>query len=128
MAVCTLFSPKAFLARANDCKWRSCASCKYLSSSSLSWLSIAISSKIKAERQNLRLNHLYSMWFLNRGLIGWLVYGVYRHFQQYFSYMVAVSLNGWGRKLRPVASHWQTLSHNVVSRTPRHERGLNSQH
>ena len=28
---------------------------------------------------------------------------------------------------RPVASHWQNLSHNVVSSTPRHERGLNSQ-
>jgi len=28
---------------------------------------------------------------------------------------------------RPVASHWQTLSHNVVWRTPRHERGSNSQ-
>ena len=24
---------------------------------------------------------------------------------------------------RPVASHWQTLSHNVVSSTPPHERG-----
>ena len=29
---------------------------------------------------------------------------------------------------RPVASHLQTLSHNVVSSTPRHEQGLNSQH
>jgi hypothetical protein len=28
----------------------------------------------------------------------------------------------------PVASHWQTLSNNVVSNTPRHERGSNSQH
>jgi hypothetical protein len=28
---------------------------------------------------------------------------------------------------RPVANHWQTLSHNVVSSTPRHERGSNSQ-
>ena len=27
----------------------------------------------------------------------------------------------------PVASHWQTLSHNVVSSTPRHERGSNLQ-
>jgi hypothetical protein len=27
---------------------------------------------------------------------------------------------------RPVASHWQTLSHNVVSSTPHHERGSNS--
>jgi len=28
---------------------------------------------------------------------------------------------------RPVASHWQTLSHNVVSSTPRYELGSNSQ-
>ena len=26
---------------------------------------------------------------------------------------------------RSVASHWQTLSHNVASHTPRHEQGLN---
>ena len=30
--------------------------------------------------------------------------------------------NNW-----PAASHWQTLSHNVVSSTPRHEWGSNSQ-
>jgi hypothetical protein len=28
---------------------------------------------------------------------------------------------------RPVASHWQTLSHNLVSSTPHHEQGSNSQ-
>ena len=28
-----------------------------------------------------------------------------------------------GENHRPVGSHWQTLSHNVVSSTPRHERG-----
>ena len=28
---------------------------------------------------------------------------------------------------RPVANHWQTLSHNVVSSTPGHERDSNSQ-
>ena len=28
---------------------------------------------------------------------------------------------------RPVASHWQTLSHNVQSSTPHHEQDLNSQ-
>jgi hypothetical protein len=28
---------------------------------------------------------------------------------------------------RPVASHWQTLSHNVVSSTLHHEQGSNSQ-
>jgi len=27
----------------------------------------------------------------------------------------------------PVTNHWQTLSHNVVSSTPRHERDSNSQ-
>jgi hypothetical protein len=28
---------------------------------------------------------------------------------------------------RPVGSHWQKCSHNVVSSTSRHERGSNSQ-
>jgi hypothetical protein len=28
---------------------------------------------------------------------------------------------------RPVESHWQTLSHNIVSSTPGHERDSNSQ-
>ena len=32
-----------------------------------------------------------------------------------------------GENHRPVASHGQTLSHNVVSSTPRHERDSNSQ-
>ena len=32
-----------------------------------------------------------------------------------------------GENHRPVASHWQTLSHNVVSSTPRQEWGSNSQ-
>jgi hypothetical protein len=33
-----------------------------------------------------------------------------------------------GENHRPAASHWQTLSHNVVSITPHHEGDLNSQH
>jgi hypothetical protein len=33
-----------------------------------------------------------------------------------------------GENHRPVTSHWQTLSDNVVSSTPHHERGSNSQH
>jgi hypothetical protein len=33
-----------------------------------------------------------------------------------------------GESHQPAASHWQTLSHNVVPITPRHERGSNSQH
>jgi hypothetical protein len=32
-----------------------------------------------------------------------------------------------GENHRPVASHWQTLSHNVVSSKTRDERGSNSQ-
>jgi hypothetical protein len=32
-----------------------------------------------------------------------------------------------GENDQPIASHWQTLSHNVVSSTPRHEQGSNSQ-
>ena len=32
-----------------------------------------------------------------------------------------------GESHRPVASHCQTISHNVVSSTPRHERASNSQ-
>jgi hypothetical protein len=28
---------------------------------------------------------------------------------------------------RPAVGHWQTLSHNVVSSTPHHELGSNSQ-
>ena len=31
-----------------------------------------------------------------------------------------------GENHRPVASHWQTLSHIVVSSTPRHEQDTNS--
>ena len=31
------------------------------------------------------------------------------------------------KNYRPAASHRQTLSHNVISCTPRHERGSNSQ-
>ena len=55
-----------------------------------------------------------------------MVYGVYRPFQQYFSYIVAVSFIGgenWstGEYHRTVASHWQTLSYNVVSSKPKEE-------
>ena len=39
--------------------------------------------------------------------------GIEHYFQQNFSYIVVVSFIG-GENLRPVASHWQTLSHNVV--------------
>jgi hypothetical protein len=52
--------------------------------------------------------------------------GVLHHFQQYFSYNLPVNYIG-GEKHRPAAGHCQTLSHNVVSSTPHHERDSNSQ-
>jgi hypothetical protein len=50
---------------------------------------------------------------------------------QYFSYIVVVVLlveetGVPGKNDPPAASQWQTLSHNVVSSTHRHERGSNS--
>jgi hypothetical protein len=51
--------------------------------------------------------------------------GVYRHVQQYFSYIVEVSLIGGGnrsirRKPQTCAIYWlTTLSHTDVSSTPR---------
>jgi len=49
-----------------------------------------------------------------------------------FSYIVVVTFISGEKGVprenhRPAASHWQTLSHNVVSSTPRHEQDLNSQ-
>jgi len=43
-----------------------------------------------------------------------------------FNYVVVVSFIGGGNH-RPVPSHCQALSQNVVSSTPRHERGSHSQ-
>jgi hypothetical protein len=39
---------------------------------------------------------------------------------------MAVSFIGGGNRNNLVASYWQTLSRNVVSSTPRHERDSNS--
>ena len=46
------------------------------------------------------------------------------HLQQYFGYIVAVGFIGGGNRRKPLAaeSHWQSLSHNVVSSAPHHER------
>ena len=42
------------------------------------------------------------------------------------SVLLVVETGGPSENHRPVASHWVTLSHNVVSSTPRHECGSNS--
>ena len=57
---------------------------------------------------------------------------VEHHFQQYFGYIVAVSFIGGGSRVPgenhgPVASHWQILSHDIVSSASRYERDSNSQ-
>jgi hypothetical protein len=36
----------------------------------------------------------FSLSYIAEKLVGWLVYGVYRHFQQYFSYIVTASFIG----------------------------------
>ena len=43
------------------------------------------------------------------------------------SVLLVVETGVPGENHRHAASHWQTLSHNVVSSTPRHERDSNSQ-
>ena len=44
----------------------------------------------------------------------------------WWSVLFVEDTGGPGENHRPVASYWQTLSHNVASSTPRHERGSNS--
>ena len=56
-------------------------------------------------------------WFWSYYKVDWF-YGTQRHFQQYFSYIVVFNLLVEKITDLSVASHWQTLSHNVVSSTP----------
>ena len=52
-------------------------------------------------------------------------YTVYKWW--WFIVLLVEESGGLGKNHQPVASHWQTLSHNVVSSTPHHEQGSNSQ-
>jgi hypothetical protein len=45
----------------------------------------------------------------------------------WWSVLLVEESRGPGENHRPVASHWQTLSHTALSSTPRHEWGSNSQ-
>ena len=69
-------------------------------------------------------------WFFLR-LVGWfMVFSVTFNNISVISWrsVLLVEETGIpGENQRPAASHWQTSSHNVVSSTPRHERGSNSQ-
>jgi hypothetical protein len=95
---------------------------------------IAIDHVIKTKVEKaflLSLRHdIYTMWA--RGNLFWantycsivhvtqkvwlMAYGDSRHFQKYFSF-----IDGGNRdtKRKPPTSHWQTLSQNVISSTPR---------
>jgi hypothetical protein len=67
---------------------------------------------------------LETQWFDMVGFVS-LLYGVLRHFQQYFIYIVAVSFNWWRKPkyqekttdLSQITD--KILSHNVASSTPR---------
>ena len=90
----------------------------------------------KNQNKNMLQNHRYSFAIVQisrkRGQIfhslgGVRGYSVQRHFQQYFSHIVAVSLIGGGnqstrRKLPTHRKSLTNLAHNVASSTPRHQR------
>jgi len=74
------------------------------------------------------LNLTFQFWLLWFGLGLCCLMPLSTIFQ--FSCWSVVSLEETrvpGENHWPVASHWQSLSHNVVSSTPGHERGSNSQ-
>jgi hypothetical protein len=79
---------------------------------------------------NIHVRYLHVQCYRGRHGSDHMVVGF--TFQQYFSYIVAVSFIGGGnrstqRKPPTCRKSLINLSHNVVSNTPRHERGSNSQ-
>ena len=95
----------------------------------------------KNQNKNMLQNHRYSFAIeqisIKRGqifdsLVGVRGYNVQRHFQQYFSYIVAVSFIGGGNqstRRKPTTRHKSltNLAHNVASSTPCHQRDSSSQ-
>ena len=78
--------------------------------------------------------HFWSSWWMSRPHSHWLA-GLWcltplsTIFQLYLSWQSGILVEEnrvTGENHRPVASHWQTLSQNVVSSTPRHEWDSNS--
>ena len=68
--------------------------------------------------------------FMTRfGFVLFIVFNAIFNHISVISYVAVSFIHGGNRSTRRkhVASHLQTLSHNVVSSTPRHEWGSNSQ-
>ena len=63
--------------------------------------------------------------FDNVGWFGWFM--VFNATFNNISVLMVEATRVPGEIHQPVASHWQTLSHNVVSSTPHHKQGSNSQ-
>jgi hypothetical protein len=59
---------------------------------------------------------VFNVTFNNNSVISWR------------SVLMAEETGVAGENYRPVTSHWQTLSHNFVSRTPRHDLYTNMWH
>jgi len=71
---------------------------------------------------------VYSTDQVLNGLVwSFMVFNVTFNNMSVISWRSALLVEETGEPHRPVTSYWQTLSHYVVSSTPRHERGSNSQ-
>jgi hypothetical protein len=67
---------------------------------------------------------------LSHMIVGFMAFNAISNNSSVISWMSVLLVEDTGvprESHRPSASHWQTLSHNVVSSTPRHEQDLNSQ-
>ena len=91
-------------------------------STTMTWIWLIHSMIITRNCQILRFLSIYIFLLksaISTSLRTTVFDGVKRHFQQYFSYIVAVSFIGGGNQRtgenrRPVACQWQTLSYIVV--------------
>jgi hypothetical protein len=75
--------------------------------------------------------HFRGEWSWKRSLIGVMAYKtIFNNISRisWRSVLLVEETGVRGRNHRPVGSHWQTLLHNIVSSTPRHERGSSNSH